>query len=489
MRNILKAFVLSAAFLATFSAEGLNVIIKNQSPQNAFIEVTGESISINPSIPDKKTPIPPGNQINFDLISIFAGRFNISLDKPLKTNAPDGANPTDPDYETRFDKVEITYVGGQGAANLTAVDFYGIPFQLQTLIQGTVIDNFTLAKNTTSNDLKRKLRTIAKFPNKNTIISKDGGFLRILSPVKSPGGYRKFDRLLKDLIETPTTFVITGTFFGSPPAEYNYKGFIDNSGITLKEGVNTIFIPLETLEWDEFDSLNHNAIYTCNGPYFVNGNPAHVGDNNIFSAVYRDLITGFNCGFVRPGENNSSEWFADNPNFVPFDVRPCNLYAKKIYKRYGAYGFPFSDRVQHTLADLNNQIDTVIVTVLGDNEVVPPIQREGNMNPQTGIVNYNLIITSQNPNFDGSSIQFNEHSYTGGTNYIFPSTVISTSSGSSQINQVPAQEGLNIYDLSVGGNNFQVLVQVTNGALVWGALADGGNSNFSGINLFVGGVF
>ena len=61
----------------------------------------------------------------FSLTAVSAGRITFSYD---------GAVPEDQDPNTpsaRFDKVELSYPAG--AANLTAVDFFGIPFTLETL--------------------------------------------------------------------------------------------------------------------------------------------------------------------------------------------------------------------------------------------------------------------------------------------------------------------------------------------------------------------
>jgi hypothetical protein len=50
-----------------------------------------------------------GASTDFALTAAEAGRIYLSLDRALQTDAPDGANPSDPDYRTRFDKVELTY--------------------------------------------------------------------------------------------------------------------------------------------------------------------------------------------------------------------------------------------------------------------------------------------------------------------------------------------------------------------------------------------
>ena len=99
--------------------------------------------------------------------------------------------------------------------------------------------------------------------------------------------------------------------------------------------------------------------------------------------MYRDLITAFNLGYVKPGKNDSSEWWGHDA--TPFQGT-FNTYAKKVADSYpGAYGFPFTDRYNHILADLGGKIDTMTITVLGDQETPPPYTPEGTLNPQSGV--------------------------------------------------------------------------------------------------------
>jgi hypothetical protein len=74
------------------------------------------------------------------LTSFRGGRVFISLGSALMSASagtawnPNFNNPSLPDYNTRWDKVEITYATGlpSGGANLSAQDFFSIPLQINT---------------------------------------------------------------------------------------------------------------------------------------------------------------------------------------------------------------------------------------------------------------------------------------------------------------------------------------------------------------------
>jgi hypothetical protein len=74
------------------------------------------------------------------LTSFRGGRIFVSLGSALMSASagtawnPNFNNPSLPDYNTRWDKVEITYATGlpSGGANLSAQDFFSIPLQTNT---------------------------------------------------------------------------------------------------------------------------------------------------------------------------------------------------------------------------------------------------------------------------------------------------------------------------------------------------------------------
>jgi len=466
------------------SSGGLNVVIKNQSGRTAYIKFTGQPIDVSPG----NASIITGGTKEFSLTSATSGRIYVSYDKALSSDDPDGANPTDKDYRTRFDKVELTYTGGNGKANLTAVDFYSIPMILETSIDGTTIEHLTLGGNQTGNSVEAAITGILS--DVSAAVIKDGTSknetVRILSPVKSPGAYQGFDAYLSTL--NKATLTISGIFYGTPSQTYNYTGSISAEAITLAGGGHTISIPMTSLMYSKTDLINHNGIYTCNGSFTVDGKTWNVAKNDINAAVYRDLVAGFNLGFVKPGANDSATWWTS----PPFQGASYNKYAQVIADTYpGAYGFPFTDRYNHILADLGGNIDTLTITLLADTTTPPPYNPSGNRNPQSGSVTFNMSIVTPDNSFSATTYTFDTHQYTGGKAYTFPTTPtpqFNPAPSAAAINNIPAQEGLNIYDLTLRGKKFLVLLQVTGGVVKWGSISGGGNATWASPVLFIGGL-
>ncbi|HTP65665.1 MAG TPA: beta-1,3-glucanase family protein [Geobacteraceae bacterium] len=488
----------------TNSSSGLKITIKNNSGRTAYVKFTGDSLAVDPN----DVSIASGGSTDFTLTSVSSGRIYISYDKALSSDAPDGANKTDPDYLTRFDKIELSYnQGGGGTANLTAVDFYAIPMILETSIQGTTIEHLTLADGQTGSGVDTAITGTGILSDPSSAVIKGGKngteTVRILSPVKSPQAYTSFDAYLDILAgsKTPTTLSISGTFYGTPSQSYTYTGTIDTTGITLNSASNAIFLPMSTLKYNSSDSTSHNGIYTCNSPYYTidkNKNQVihHVADNDIYAAVYRDLVTGFNLGFVKPGiKNDSTGWWQSTS--IPFQGTSYNGYAEVIANNYrGAYGFPFTDRYTHILADLGGKIDTttitidtMTITILDDNTSPAPYNPQGISNPQTGTPKFNLVLITSDANFANTTFTFDTHTYNGGNAYEFPTKWISSVDvKSAQVNDVPTQNGLNIYSFLLGGEKYSVFVQVDNGTVSWGSMAGGASAKFDAkkINLYVG---
>lgn len=464
------------------SSNGLKVVIINNSGRTAYIKFTGKPVVVD----NNNLSIASESSRTFNLTSANAGRIYISYDKALSSDEPDGANPSDKDYKTRFDKVELSYSQG-GKANLTAVDFYSIPMILETSIQGTIIDHLTLGEKQTGKSIEAALTGIVTDASTAVIKGGTGGTetVRILSPVKSPGAYSGFDAYLTTLIGT--TLSISGTFYGTTSQNYAYTGSIAADFITLGDGGHTITVPTTSLMYSKTDLINYNGIYTCNGAYKVDGVTHHVADNDIYSAVYRDLVAAFNLGFIQPGANDSKNWWQS----TPFLGVSYNHYAKVIADTYpGAYGFPFTDRYNHILADLGGKVDTLTITLLDDTTSPAPYVPQGTRNPQTGTVTFNLIIITPDANFKNTAFTFDTHTYQGGTIYTFPSTGTGqTSDGkTAQINDIPAVNGLNIYDFVLLGKKYTVLMLVEGGTVSWGSISGGGDATWTAPNLFIGGL-
>lgn len=477
-----------ALLCGEFSLHSFNVEVNNTTARTVYVLFTGDSLVV-----DNTTGVISANSSQtFDLTSVTTGRIYLSFDSPLSSSAPDGANPSDPDYSKRFDKVELTYANGAGMANLTSVDFYAIPFVLQTQISNLSlnIDQFSLAPSTTGTDLEHALLAVSTNTGK-TQITNTLETVRILSPVKAPRGYQSLSKYVNSTVGS--TFNIVGNYYSDTGLlPYNYSGTIGKNNVTLTmAGRQTITLKTKELVYKKGD-VNSNAIYTCNGVYYLSNSgstPHYVSDNDYYAAVYRDFISGFNFGYMGGTYgNNSSNWWGNQP-YVGAN-QDYNQYASVIYDLYpGAYGFPFSDRQEFLLADLGGLIDTLIITVLTDDATPPTPTFPGVLNPQTGVVQFNAVLISENSiqnapfTFGLNSMEFGWiNDYQGGPQ-------VNLHSGTAaQIENIYAQDGYNKYDLVLGNTTYTVIVHVTSGVIDVATIAGGGNSNWSSPNLFIGGL-
>lgn len=98
-----------------------------------------------------------------------------------------------------------------------------------------------------------------------------------------------------------------------------------------------------------------------------------------------------------------------------------------------------------------------------------------------------ILQTPVGSGFQDTTFTFDTQTYTGGKNYIFPTTDIGGENDvASQVNQVPAQNGLNIYNLEVLNKTYTLLIEVDGGNVVWGSITGGASATWSSPNLFVG---
>ena len=125
------------------------------------------------------------------------------------------------------------------------------------------------------------------------------------SPVKAPDAYASMAPYVNAVVGGVKTVKIDGMYYGSPAKDYAYTGAIDAANITLTmTGEKSITIPVASLP---------EAIYTCNGVYYLDGDttkPHHVTDNDFNAAVYRDVVSAFDFGYIggNSGEDSSGWW-------------------------------------------------------------------------------------------------------------------------------------------------------------------------------------
>jgi hypothetical protein len=294
----------------------------------------------------------------FELSSLSGGRIFFSYGRPVTSAEP-------PSSDTRYDKVELT---NPGVANLTAVDFFAIPFRLQTLnAAGSQLGRLTY--NAGTNTIRRALMDVAA-PGA-LVRTREGGFARVLSPQLSPQSYPSFARDIRSLAGRRIT--LRGAFYGTPYQEFVYSGrfasdgSIKLSGTLTSPGGRTVSGKTVAVGVSSLPS----EIYTVNGPFTVGGQPATVGDNNVYSVIYRDLLSGFAWGYMggRYG-NDSANWWGKPPFQAARTAKEpyatFNEYAAVLYRYSDAYGFSFSDTGPKPVVLGLDQAKTLRITILGD---------------------------------------------------------------------------------------------------------------------------
>lgn len=297
-----------------------------------------------------------GSSFTLDALS---GRIFFSYGSPVTNAEP-------PRSQTRYDKVELTY---PGVANLTAVDFFGIPFKLQARSRtGKVLG--TLAWNAPSDTVEKALLRIPG-ARRALVKTKSGGFARILSPQLSPSSYPSFTGFIRSLRRARLT--VGGAFFGSPFQRFDYSGPFGGAGTTNLSGTiaprggprsrgQVLSVRGSTLS---------SAIYTVDGPYNWGGATHMVSDNDVYAVIYRDLIAGFAWGYWGGKYGNNSARWNNKPPFAAARRKKTkyatyNQYAAVVYKYSDAYGFSFSDTGPKKVQLPLNGAATLQITILPD---------------------------------------------------------------------------------------------------------------------------
>ncbi|MBL9140847.1 MAG: VCBS repeat-containing protein [Phycisphaerae bacterium] len=364
------------------------------------------------------------------LTNFNSGRVYISYGAGLTANAsncwsPNFANATLADYGTRWDKVELTWNGVAGGANLTSQDFLGIPLQITTCGGGQPATTLTWWTDTatamnalgamcgyslnTSGNPQGALVTgphgvaLAGLPGQTVI--------RVINPATvTPGtggstGFPSFVPYINALANaggTPVQTAISGNngVYGSGVQTYSFATYVVNTvtnlyGTVVRPGdlvfdgvayngsrsVGTTFVIRRA-------NLTDSAIYGATAPYtMLRGSNV----NAIVEKARADFLSALNFGFagstvtnpMRPsqtiGVSPSWTWYGNKPNGInqakmPIKyafaaAQPTNAYynpvASYLTTVTDAYGFAFNDRLQAPLASLGVG-STLKITVLTD---------------------------------------------------------------------------------------------------------------------------
>ena len=142
------------------------------------------------------------------------------------------------------------------------------------------------------------------------------------------------------------------------------------------------------------------GIYSANPPYTVDGAAANIGNNDVYSATMRDVLTGFALGFVNSPTTDpntgvlfkneaSKQWWTSPQAFgflQPSSSTFYDQYAGYLQMISGAYGYPFSDVWQIVRVSLDpSTVNTLEIDVLPDSSV-PALTLTGIIRSAAGVV-------------------------------------------------------------------------------------------------------
>ncbi len=319
-------------------ASAVNIQVLNdsgQSPQNVYLMLDGGSSSDGQLVDDVPTRLSQITDSTFSVDTISAGRLYVSYGAPV-----DNAEP--PSYPTRYDKIELT---DPGVANLTAVDFFGIPMDMQALDGTGAMLGSALTYRCHTATILPQLRALAP----SAEVDSGGQFVRFLSPQLSAASYGSMTPYVASL--AGQTIDVNDGFFGTPYQTLSYSGTMQPDGSITLNGTITTPSTGQVVTGSAVHigaSALATGVYTGDTNYTVAGVTENVGFNNQYAVVYRDVVAGFALGYWggRYG-NNSADWLGQ-PDFAaarlttdPFIA--YDQYGATIDAYSGAYGYSFHD--------------------------------------------------------------------------------------------------------------------------------------------------
>ena len=362
--------------------------------------INGAPLSLGKSY--SLTDLQPGIQ----LTKFIGGRICIALGNPFASikpstgNNPNFNNPSLPDFNLRWDKAEITYntTDPHSGINLSATDFFSVRLQIETFSQGALVTKLTWRQPIAT--VFHAIGVLSSF-NKNAVLTDnttgvptDGPnfsklyVVRIIAPstipaAVNPNPYPSFKDYINHVRANAIETNIQGTF--NDVTTYEFTAVVDSTGALVMTGkITTSSVPQSHVIVIRANELER-GIYTANPPIEIDGGPPQELRNDAFGTAVRDVLAGFNLGFIasnEPNPNAPGKTFGQSPSFkwytpkLPhkYDFagaqpnRPFyNQYAAGLVNPTDAYGFPYTDLTQSPFAGLKpGTIDRMDITVLPD---------------------------------------------------------------------------------------------------------------------------
>ncbi|HEY5744185.1 MAG TPA: beta-1,3-glucanase family protein [Terrimicrobiaceae bacterium] len=352
---------------ATPTARALELTITNQNTNfndnNVYVmfeRVEGGNVS-------SKTPYSLAQLPKPVKVDRAFGRIFISLGQPLQNvNAPNFNNPTLPDYGVRWDKIEWTIDGSPTqCANLSSADFFSVPLKISN-------GSTELGWRDHTGNIFNKLKATAGNINADPVIPGNGpsGVVRVISPstTANPGAYASMSPYI-GFMEGKTT-PISGDEMGG----YDYDARISNGSLVMTGKNRSAGHSMSV----DAGQLPIQGLYKCDPQWVVDGQAGwNFSKNDVYCAAMRDVLAGFNLGFVGSSVTNphtgqpfgngpSSSWQNTETRLAYAGAQPSqpfyNQYANVIAQASDSYGFPFTDRYVHKpLLNLSGKNLNIIV--------------------------------------------------------------------------------------------------------------------------------
>ncbi len=363
-RTTIPATIACIAVAATAGpAAAVNVRIVNSSgqlPQNIYLMLDNGSSTDGQLPNDTPKQLSQIANSTFSLGAISAGRLYVSYGAPVNNAEP-------PTAGARYDKIEFT---NPGVANLTAVDFFGIPMDMQALDSSNNVVGQALTYRCHTSTILPQLQVVGP----GAEVQSGNQFVRFLSPQLAPSSsYASMNLYIQSMVGK--TITVQDNFFGTPFQNIKYSGtFQPDGSITLNGTFTTppsaTPVPGETISIP--GSTLAEGIYTGNTAYTVNGQPASIGDNNQYSVIYRDVVAGFALGYWGGKYGNNVADWQGKPDFAAARsgadaFTAFNQYAATIANYSDAYGYSFHDVGPTAVTlPLNSAVATLQLTIDSD---------------------------------------------------------------------------------------------------------------------------
>lgn len=304
---------------------------------------------------------------SFNMPRIISGRIYVSFEQPAYFHvnsatdyaAPSSVNPSLPNYQIVFDKVEMDWENGKEPfLNTTTVDFFSIGFMLELkLADGTSQQRGFIQTR------KRIMDNLTALPAiwQNGVVMNGSSVVRFNAPqvLSAPNPFADyFDSYVTDCWNYYSTTPLT---LQNPPdtAAWNATGQVTG-------GVFTFNVANPAPEVVTINNLVGQSIHIfgCDGAgyLFTTGS-----DSIAKQGIITQMGAALNRGVLK-NIPDSSTWWNDPNQF--YQQEPTNLYSKVLheaaYEGY-CYGFPYDDVGNFSTGVTGNATEAIItIQSMGD---------------------------------------------------------------------------------------------------------------------------